>query len=234
MCRFRGSEIFIPTEIPGVIFPRMIIIRAPNNEDAFGMATFFWYSNERQKLVTPVVDTLKRKDMINCVVLLAGPLQTGKSELAYQISKKLGSEDLFFPMIESDEYLVAELEEILKDTIRRAVSLKMRKTKKVYEGEVVEISSKATGSSSGINWQTTCDIVIGLNTDAKEQHVELGEQLSKAIIKEQDITIYDLYKTERRGHSICKRVRKEMSSEEPVTDDAINKAIESLVKEKVV
>lgn len=92
MCGFRGSEIFIPTKIPGVIFPRMIIIRAPNNEDAFRMATLFWYSNERQKLVTPVVDRLKRKDMINCVVLLAGPLQTGKSELAYQISKKLGSE----------------------------------------------------------------------------------------------------------------------------------------------
>ncbi|XP_026385232.1 ruvB-like helicase 1 isoform X2 [Papaver somniferum] len=197
MCGFRGSEIFIPTKIPGVIFPRMIIIRAPNNEDAFRMATLFWYSNERQKLVTPVVDRLKRKDMINCVVLLAGPLQTGKSELAYQISKKLGSEDLFFPMIESDEYPVAELKKILKDTICRAVSLKMRKNKKVYEGEVVEISSKATGSSSGINWQTTCDIAIGLNTDAKEQHVELGEQLSKAIIKEQvaigDVICIDFY-----------------------------------------
>ncbi|XP_026377491.1 uncharacterized protein LOC113271788 [Papaver somniferum] len=285
MCGFRGSEIFIPTKIPGVIFLRMIIIRAPNNEDAFGMSTLFWYSNERQKLVTPVVDRLKRKDMINCVVLLAGPLQTGKSELAYQISKKLGSEDLFFPMIESDEYPVAELKKILKDTIRRAVSLKMRQNKKVYEGEVVEISSKATGSSSGINWQTTCDIVIGLKTDAKEQHFELGEQLSKAIIKEQvaigdvicidfcnqvvtrigrsptfseekdhaknvyvalpkgeilkeekiqDITIYDLYKTERRGHSICKLVRKEMNPKESRSGDAINKAIESLVKQKVI
>ncbi|XP_026377488.1 ruvB-like helicase 2 isoform X2 [Papaver somniferum] len=285
MCGFRGSEIFIPIKIPGVIFPRMIIIRAPNNEDAFGMATLFWYSNERQKLVTPVVDSLKRKDMINCVVLLAGPLQTGKSELAYQISKKLGSEDLFFPMIESDEYPVAELKKILKDTIRRAVSLKMRQKKKVYEGEVVEISSKATGSSSGINWQTTCEIVIGLKTDAKEQHFELDEQLSKAITKEQvaigdvicidfynkvvtrigrsptfseekdhaknvyvalpkgeilkeekiqDITIYDLYKTGRRGHSICKLVRKEMNPKEPRSDAAINKAIESLVKQKVV
>ncbi|KAI3967645.1 hypothetical protein MKW92_040378 [Papaver armeniacum] len=135
--------------------------------------------------------------MNECVVLLAGPLQSEKSGLAFQVSQELGNEDLFFPMIESDEYPVNELKEILKNTIRQAVGLKMRKSRKVYQGEVVELSSKATGSSSGINWQSTCDIVIGLRTDTKEQHVELDKQLSKAIIKEKvaigDVVCIDVY-----------------------------------------
>ncbi|KAI3870897.1 hypothetical protein MKW92_026786 [Papaver armeniacum] len=250
------------------------------------MATFFWNSTERQRLVTPLVDRIRRKKMNECVVLLAGPLQTEKSGLAFQVSQELGNEDLFFPMIDSDEYPVDELKEILKNTIRQAVGLKMRKSRKVYQGEVVELSSKATGSSSGINWQNVRDIVIGLRTDTKEQHVELDdEQLSKAIIKEkvaigdvvcidvynkmvtrigrsrnfseekgheknlyvalpkgevfkkekiQDITICDLYKTEKQGHSICKWVRKEIKLKELVNGDVINQAVRSLVEQKVV
>ncbi|KAI3855895.1 hypothetical protein MKW98_007858 [Papaver atlanticum] len=265
MCKFRGVEIYIPNKIPSVLLPRMIVMRAPKDEDVFRMATFFWSSTERQRLVTPLVDRLKRKNLTNCVVLLAGPLQTEKSGLAFQVAQKLGNEDLFFPMIESDEYPVEELKEILENTIRRAVGLKMRKTIKVYEGEVVELSSKEAESSS--------DIVIGLKTDKNQKHIELEAQLSKAIRQEkvaigdvicidvhnkavtrigrcdsfaaetdhekkvyvalpkgdilkqekiQDITMYDLYKTEKQGHSICKRVRKEISSEQLTGGDVIS------------
>ncbi|RZC88859.1 hypothetical protein C5167_031234 [Papaver somniferum] len=285
MCNFRGVEICIPNKIPSVLLPRLIVIRAPKDEDVFRMTTFCWNSTDRQRLVTPIVDRLRRKKMNECVVLLAGPLQTQKSRLAFQVSQELGNEDLFFPMIDSDEYPVEELKEILESTTRQAVGLKMRESRKVYEGEVVELSSKATGSSSGINWQSIRDIVIGLRTDTKEQHVELSDQLSKAVIKEkvaigdvvcidvynevvtrigrspsfseekdheknvyvalpkgevlkeekiQDITICDLYKTEKRGHGICKQVRKEIESEELTGDNVINQAVRNLVERKMV
>ena len=80
------------------------------------------------------------KKMAGRAVLLAGPPGTGKTAIALALSQELGPKVPFCPMVGS-EVFSSEVKktEILMENFRRAIGLRIKETKEVWEGEVVEL-----------------------------------------------------------------------------------------------
>lgn len=88
-----------------------------------------------------VVDLIKSKKMAGRAVLLAGAPGTGKTAIALSLSKELGPKVPFCSMVGSEVYS-AEIKktEVLMENFRRAIGLRIKEIKEVYEGEVTELS----------------------------------------------------------------------------------------------
>lgn len=72
--------------------------------------------------------------------MLAGPPGTGKTAIALAISQELGPKVPFCPMVGSEVYSSeVKKTEILCENFRRAIGLRIKETKEVWEGEVTEL-----------------------------------------------------------------------------------------------
>lgn len=93
---------------------------------------------------------IKAKKMSGRAVLLAGPPGTGKTAIALAIAQELGSKVPFCPMVGSEVYS-SEIKktEVLMENFRRAIGLRIKETKEVYEGEVTELTPVETENPMG-------------------------------------------------------------------------------------
>lgn len=87
------------------------------------------------------MELIKSKKMAGRALLFAGPPGTGKTAIALAISQELGTKVPFCPMVGS-EVFSSEVKktEVLMENFRRAIGLRIKETKEVWEGEVCEIS----------------------------------------------------------------------------------------------
>ena len=84
-----------------------------------------------------VVELIKSKKMAGRALLMAGAPGTGKTALALGISQELGPKVPFCPMVGSEVYSSeVKKTEILMEHFRRAIGLRIKESKEVYEGEV--------------------------------------------------------------------------------------------------
>ena len=83
------------------------------------------------------VELIKTKKMAGRALLLAGAPGTGKTALALALAHELGPKVPFCPMVGS-EVFSSEVKktEVLMENFRRAIGLRIKETKEVYEGEV--------------------------------------------------------------------------------------------------
>ena len=73
--------------------------------------------------------------------MFAGPPGTGKTAIALAISQELGPKVPFCPMVGSEVYSSeVKKTEILMENFRRAIGIRIKETKEVWEGEVTEIT----------------------------------------------------------------------------------------------
>ena len=87
-----------------------------------------------------MVDLIKMKKMAGRALLFAGPPGTGKTAIALALSQELGPKVPFCPMVGSEVYSSeVKKTEILMENFRRAIGLRIKETKEVWEGEVVEL-----------------------------------------------------------------------------------------------
>lgn len=79
--------------------------------------------------------------MAGRAVLFAGAPGTGKTAIALGMAKELGPKVPFVPMVGSEVYS-SEVKkiEILMENFRRAIGLRIKENKEVYEGEVIELT----------------------------------------------------------------------------------------------
>lgn len=99
--------------------------------------------------------------MAGRAVLLAGPPGTGKTAIALAIAQELGNKVPFCPMVGSEVYS-SEIKktEVLMENFRRAIGLRIRETKEVYEGEVSELTPVETENPGGGEYRELEIIVI--------------------------------------------------------------------------
>mmetsp|Transcript_59934 Transcript_59934/g.98929 ORF Transcript_59934/g.98929 Transcript_59934/m.98929 type:complete len:468 (-) Transcript_59934:131-1534(-) len=147
-----------------------------------------------------IVDMIKSKKMAGKAVLFAGIPGTGKTALALAISQELGKNVPFCPMVGSEVYSTEiKKTEVLMENFRRAIGLRIREVKEVYEGEVFELkpiesaatsmASVAAGTANATS--SISQIIIGLKTNKNKKSLKVEpstwEQIQKQKIKKGDV-----------------------------------------------
>ena len=143
--------------------------------------------------------------MAGRAILLAGGPGTGKTALALAISAELGTKVPFCPIVGSELYSTeVKKTEALMENFRRAIGLKVRETKEVYEGEVTELTPEEAENPLGSYGKTISTLLIGLKSAKGQKKLRLDPSIYEAIQKER-VTVGDVIYIEANTGA-CKRV----------------------------
>ena len=106
---------------------------------------------EAREAAGVILDLISAKKMAGRAVLFAGAPGTGKTALALALAQELGPKVPFCPMVGSEVYS-SEIKktEVLMENFRRAIGLRIKEVKEVYEGVVTEITPKEIENPAGI------------------------------------------------------------------------------------
>merc|ERR1712139_751830 len=104
------------------------------------------------------------------------------------MSSELGVKVPFCPMVGSEVYS-SEVKptEVLMENFRRAIGLRIKETKEVYEGEVTELTPTETENPMGGYGKTVSHVVIGLKTTKGTKQLKLDPTIYEALQKEKII-----------------------------------------------
>jgi len=143
--------------------------------------------------------------MAGRALLLAGAPGTGKTALALGISQELGPKVPFCPMVGS-EVFSSEVKKtaVLMEHFRRAIGLRIRESKEVYEGEVIELSVEETEDPLGGYGRTISHVVVGLKTSKGTKQLRLDPSIHEALSKE-NVSVGDVIYIEANSGAV-KRV----------------------------
>ncbi|KAI6245554.1 hypothetical protein HI914_06447 [Erysiphe necator] len=152
-----------------------------------------------------VVELIRAQKMAGRAILLAGAPGTGKTALALAISQELGTKVPFCPITGSEIYSTeVKKTEALMENFRRAIGLKVRETKEVYEGEVTELTPEEAENPLGSYGKTISTLLIGLKSAKGQKKLRLDPSIYEAIQKER-VTVGDVIYIEANTGA-CKRV----------------------------
>ncbi|RKO86370.1 RuvB-like 1, partial [Blyttiomyces helicus] len=132
-----------------------------------------------------VVDLIKSKKMAGRAILLAGAPGTGKTAMALALSQELGPKVPFCPMVGSEVYSSeVKKTEVLMENFRRAIGLRIKEVKEVYEGEVTELTPEETENPLGGYGKTIAHVIIGLKTVKGTKQLKLDPVIYESLQKE--------------------------------------------------
>jgi RuvB-like protein 1 (pontin 52) len=139
------------------------------------------------------------------------PPFAGKTALALATSAELGAKVPFCPMVGSEVYSTeVKKTEILMSNFRRAIGLRIKETKEVFEGEVtaltpIESDSGAAGAAGTAGYgKTITHILIGLKTTKGTKQLKLDPSIYESLQKEK-VALGDVIYIEA-GSGAVKRV----------------------------
>ncbi|KAG3199656.1 RuvB-like 1 [Phytophthora cactorum] len=152
-----------------------------------------------------VVELIKSKKMAGRALLLAGAPGTGKTAMALGISQELGRKVPFCPMVGSEVYSSeVKKTEILMENFRRAIGLRIKESKEVYEGEVTEMTPEETENPLGGYGKTISHVIVGLKTTKGAKQLRLDPSIYESLQKEK-VSVGDVIYIEANNGSV-KRV----------------------------
>ena len=132
-----------------------------------------------------VVEMIRSKKMAGKALLLAGAPGTGKTATAIAIAQELGPKVPFCPMIGSEVYSSeVKKTEILMENFRRAIGLRIKETKEVWEGEVSEVTPQEVEDPHGGYGKTVGSVIIGLKTTKGSKQLKLDPSIYEGLQKE--------------------------------------------------
>ncbi|PJF18008.1 RuvB-like helicase [Paramicrosporidium saccamoebae] len=130
-----------------------------------------------------IVDLVKSRKMAGRAVLLAGEPGTGKTAIALAISQELGAKVPFRPMVGS-EVFSAEVKktEVLEENFRRAIGLRIKEIKEVFEGEVVDVTPHEV-EHSGPQGKSIASVAVTLRTAKGSKTLKLDPSIYESLLK---------------------------------------------------
>ncbi|CCH41633.1 RuvB-like 1 [Wickerhamomyces ciferrii] len=160
---------------------------------------------EAREAAGVIVDLIKAKKMSGKAILLAGGPATGKTAIALAISQELGPKVPFTPIVGSELYSVeVKKTEALMENFRRAIGLRIKETKEVYEGEVTELTPEESENPLGGYGKTISHVIVGLKSAKGTKTLRLDPSIYESIQKEK-VTVGDVIYIESNTGSV-KRV----------------------------
>lgn len=154
-----------------------------------------------------IVELIKAKKMAGRAVLLAGPPGTGKTALALAIAQDLGNKVPFCPMVGSEVYSTEiKKTEVLMENFRRAIGLRIKEVKEVYEGEVTEMTPVETENPFGGYGKSVSHVIIGLKTIKGTKQLKLDPSIYESLQKEK-VVIGDVIYIEANTGSVKRQGR---------------------------
>ena len=162
--------------------------------------------NEAREGAGVIVSLIRQKKMAGRALLLAGPPGTGKTAIALAISQELGSKVPFCPMVGSEVYSSeVKKTEILCENFRRAIGLRIKETKEVWEGEVTELRPEEIEDPLGGGLtKAVSSVIITLKTPKGSKQLKLDPSIYENLMKEK-ISIGDVIYIEANSGNV-KRV----------------------------
>merc|ERR1711988_580380 len=121
------------------------------------------------------------------------------------LAQELGPKVPFCPMVGSEVYSSeVKKTEILMEHFRRAIGLRIKENKEVYEGEVTELTPEEAENPLGGYGKTVSHVVIGLRTTKGSKQLRLDPSIYEALTKEK-VSVGDVIYIEANSGAV-KRV----------------------------
>ncbi|KAG2426106.1 hypothetical protein HYH02_014862 [Chlamydomonas schloesseri] len=156
-----------------------------DNGTALPMSAGFVGQEQAREACGVVVDMIRQKKMAGRALLLTGAPGTGKTALALGIAQELGTKVPFCPMVGSEVYSSeVKKTEVLMENFRRAIGLRIKENKEVYEGEVTELTPEYTEAAGTGFGKVVSHVVIGLKTAKGTKQLKLDPTIYDALQKE--------------------------------------------------
>ncbi|KAJ2923555.1 hypothetical protein H1R20_g13536, partial [Candolleomyces eurysporus] len=141
--------------------------------------------NQAREACGVIVDLIKSRKFSGRALLLVGAPGTGKTALALAVSNELGTKVPFVPMVGSEVYSTeVKKTEVLHEAFRRAIGLRIKETKEVYEGEVTELTPTESENPLSGYGKTVSHVVVGLKTVRGTKQLRLDPTIYEAMLKE--------------------------------------------------
>ncbi len=143
-----------------------------------------------------IVRLIKEGKMAGRGILIAGPPGTGKTAIAVAISKELGK-DIPFVQVSASEFYSSEMKktEALYQTMRKAIGVRIRDTRRVLEGEVVELDYSMVPNPYNPTQKIPESARITLATKKEKRSFSVGNRIAMQFmysgISEGDVIIID-------------------------------------------
>lgn len=133
-----------------------------------------------------VVSLVKKGKLGGRSVLLAGPPGTGKTAVAVGMARELG-EDVPFIQISGSQIFSADRDktDILMESLRKALGIRVKEMREVYEGEVVSLNIETGQAAYNPYQQTASEAKITLRTEDEEKTLRLGRSVASSLQNKQ-------------------------------------------------
>jgi len=137
-------------------------------------------------------------------ILLAGPPGTGKSAIALGIAKELGK-DVPFVYIAASEIFSAEVKktEFLTQALRKAIGVRIREKRKIYEGVVKELNVEKQPHPYNPYTQVPVSATVKLATKSESKKLTMDETFAAQLIQ-QNVETGDVIQIDVDGGRLVK------------------------------
>ncbi|ESO05157.1 hypothetical protein HELRODRAFT_191387 [Helobdella robusta] len=184
------------------------------NGFALQMASGLVGQEQAREAAGIVLEMIRSKKMSGRAVLLAGPPGTGKTAIALALAQELGSKVPFCPMVGSEVYSTEiKKTEVLMENFRRAIGLRIKETKEVYEGEVTELTPAEIENSFGGYGKTISHVIIGLKTAKGSKQLKLDPTIYDGLQKEK-VEVGDVIYIEANSGAVKRQGRSDIYATE--------------------